>query len=58
VLAGQDPGQQADRKCQKGSFFWDKDPEFDSMGRLGQTCLALLILETYYRHLPLPLGQK
>jgi hypothetical protein len=34
---------------------WDKDQGFigSSCGRLGTTCLALLTLEVYYRHLPL-----
>lgn len=34
---------------------WDKDGGFigGSCGRLGTTCLALLTLEVYYRHLPL-----
>lgn len=37
----------------KGS--WEKDGGFigSSCGRLGTTCLALLTLEVYYRHLPL-----
>ena len=37
----------------KGS--WDKDGGFigSSCGRLGTTCLAILTLEVYYRHLPL-----
>jgi len=34
---------------------WDKDQGFigGACGRLGTTCLALLTLEVYYRHLPL-----
>jgi hypothetical protein len=34
---------------------WDKDSSFIGLqcGRLGTTCLALLTLEVYYRHLPL-----
>jgi hypothetical protein len=34
---------------------WDKDQGFigQACGRLGTTCLALLTLEVYYRHLPL-----
>jgi hypothetical protein len=34
---------------------WDKDQGFigSSCGRLGTTCLALLTLDVYYRHLPL-----
>ena len=34
---------------------WDKDQGFigQQCGRLGTTCLALLTLEVYYRHLPL-----
>ncbi|MSR54262.1 MAG: hypothetical protein EXS09_13360 [Gemmataceae bacterium] len=34
---------------------WDKDQGFigSACGRLGTTCLALLTLEVYYRHLPL-----
>jgi hypothetical protein len=34
---------------------WDKDQGFigSSCGRLGTTCLALLTLEVYYRHMPL-----
>jgi hypothetical protein len=34
---------------------WEKDQGFigSSCGRLGTTCLALLTLEVYYRHLPL-----
>ena len=37
----------------KGS--WDKDQGMigPHCGRLGTTCLALLTLEVYYRHLPL-----
>ena len=37
----------------KGS--WDKDQGHigGSCGRLGTTCLCLLTLEVYYRHLPL-----
>lgn len=37
----------------KGS--WDKDGGFigSSCGRLGTTCMAMLTLEVYYRHLPL-----
>jgi len=34
---------------------WDKDQGFmgSACGRLGTTCMALLTLEVYYRHLPL-----
>jgi hypothetical protein len=34
---------------------WDRDQGFigSSCGRLGTTCLAILTLEVYYRHLPL-----
>jgi len=34
---------------------WDPDGKFigDSCGRLGVTCMSLLTLEVYYRHLPL-----
>jgi hypothetical protein len=40
-------------EAKKGS--WDKDSGFigGACGRLGTTCLALLTLEVYYRHLPL-----
>ncbi|MBO0697830.1 MAG: terpene cyclase/mutase family protein [Zavarzinella sp.] len=40
-------------EAKKGS--WDKDSGFigSACGRLGTTCLALLTLEVYYRHLPL-----
>jgi hypothetical protein len=34
---------------------WEKDQGFigSACGKLGTTCLALLTLEVYYRHLPL-----
>jgi len=37
----------------KGSWNADKGSIGDNCGRLGTTCLALLTLEVYYRHLPL-----
>jgi hypothetical protein len=39
--------------ARKGS--WERDSGFigSACGRLGTTCLALLTLEVYYRHLPL-----
>jgi hypothetical protein len=45
--------QVAEGKPNAGS--WDPDPSSTAKvtGRMGQTCLTLLTLEVYYRHLPL-----
>lgn len=53
LIERQDNGQNAERRHQKGSW----DPAGDAFGaqfgRLGHTCLCILTLEVYYRHLPL-----
>ena len=36
-----------------GSWFWDDRHSTDSAGRLYTTCMATMILEVYYRYLPL-----
>ena len=36
-----------------GSWFWDDGHSTDSAGRLYTTCMATMILEVYYRYLPL-----
>lgn len=42
-------------KGEKVDGSWDQDGEItgNAVGRLGTTCMALLTLEVYYRHLPL-----
>ncbi len=53
LIAMQDKGTDPNKRDQKGSF----DPKGwafgEQFGRLGHTCLCILTLEVYYRHLPL-----
>jgi hypothetical protein len=37
----------------RGSWFFPKSPHADSGGRLYCTAMATMILEVYYRHLPI-----
>jgi hypothetical protein len=53
LIKTQDMGLNADHKDQKGSWSAEGDAWGPQMGRLGETSLALLTLEVYYRHLPL-----
>ncbi|MBY0525538.1 MAG: terpene cyclase/mutase family protein [Gemmataceae bacterium] len=53
LIDSQDQGQNADRRDQKGSWDSAGDAFGGQFGRLGITCLSLLTLEVYYRHLPL-----
>jgi hypothetical protein len=53
LIETQDQGLNPDRRDQKGSWSPDGDCWGRQLGRLGHTCLALLTLEVYYRHLPL-----
>lgn len=48
----QDQGQNAQRD-QKGSWSPGKDPLAPFGGRVMQTALSILVLENYYRHMPL-----
>jgi hypothetical protein len=56
LLSSQDKGVDPNKADQKGSWSPGGFAFADQFGRLGQTCLCLLTLEVYYRHLPL--GQK
>jgi hypothetical protein len=53
LIDTQDQGFNPDKRDQKGSWSADGDAWGGQLGRHGYTCLALLTLEVYYRHLPL-----
>ena len=53
LVDSQDQGQNAERRDQKGSWDPAGDAFGGQFGRLGHTCLCILTLEVYYRHLPL-----
>ena len=44
---------QDDRPGYNGSWYWQKNRHLSNAGRLCSTSLATLILEVYYRHMPL-----
>jgi hypothetical protein len=53
LVKAQDPGNDARRAHQRGSWDPKGDGHGGAWGRVGQTSLSLLSLEVYYRHLPL-----
>ena len=53
LVATQDHGTRKGHAHQKGSWSPEGDALCNNLGRLGVTCLSLLTLEVYYRHLPL-----
>ncbi len=53
LIQRQDQGQNPERRHQKGSWDPAGDAFGNQFGRLGHTCLCILTLEVYYRHLPL-----
>jgi hypothetical protein len=53
LIDSQDQGTNRDRQDQRGSWDPTGDAFGAQFGRLGYTCLCVLTLEVYYRHLPL-----
>jgi len=53
LVESQDQGNNRDRPDQRGSWDPSGDAFGAQFGRLGHTCLCVLTLEVYYRHLPL-----
>jgi hypothetical protein len=53
LVDSQDQGSNRDRPDQRGSWDPTGDAFGTQFGRLGYTCLCVLTLEVYYRHLPL-----
>jgi len=53
TVAGQDQGVNPRFRDQAGSWSPEGDAWGKQMGRLGMTCMSMLNLEVYYRHLPL-----
>jgi hypothetical protein len=53
LIDRQDPGLDPAHRDHKGSWSPEGDAQLEKGGRVLATSLALLILETYYRHLPL-----
>jgi hypothetical protein len=57
LIASQDQGLDPDRRDHKGSWSSAGDSWGGQLGRLGYTCLAVLTLEVYYRHVPLHIAR-
>ena len=53
LVESQDQGQNGDKRDQKGSWDPTGDAFGPQFGRLAYTCMCVLTLEVYYRHLPL-----
>jgi hypothetical protein len=53
LVDAQDQGNNRERPDQRGSWDPTGDAFGAQFGRMGYTCLCVLTLEVYYRHLPL-----